>query len=124
MVFPFDPYTTKSKDYWELIQKNLHRSKFDVVVLGCGEDGHIASIFPKSELNILDPTKNEFVTCNTEVGVRHTLTLQAISEARHKIITINKNQAKQRFFNELKDDEYYPVNKIKGVINTQTIIYI
>ena len=122
LVFPFDPVTTEAKDYWKIIKKRLFQSKFDIVVLGCGEDGHIASIFPDSQLNKKDSEYKDFVTCYTSVGVRHTLTLKVIAEARYKIIAINNNPLKHRYFRELKEDITYPINKIKCIDNTLTII--
>lgn len=62
--------------------------RFDIIMLGLGEDGHTASLFPGSSL--LDDTNHlaQAVILDSELHDRITLTLPVINHARHIIFLI------------------------------------
>ena len=62
--------------------------RFDIIMLGLGEDGHTASLFPGS--SILDDTNHlaQAVMLDSKLHDRITLTLPVINHARHIIVLI------------------------------------
>jgi len=73
-------------DYEDLIKRKLDKRLFDLVMLGVGEDGHTASLFPKT-LALNEKTK--FVVANQVVeksSWRMTLTLPCINQSEKTVI--------------------------------------
>jgi len=98
-----------AKNYEKLIKEKIPSGIFDLVMLGMGEDGHTASLFPRthalhaaSQLVAANyvPQKNTW---------RMTLTYDCINNARNIIIyIIGKNKAdmvKEIFSGEYKPDD-------------------
>ncbi len=75
-----------AQDYEEKIRRYLDAHLFDLVMLGVGEDGHTASLFPNSyALNITD----RYVASNflaDKKGSRMTLTFPCINQSRMAVI--------------------------------------
>ena len=84
---------------------------FDYVMLGMGEDGHVASIFPGSyELNL----KENMVTATKEKyhqTYRLTFTLSLINKIKNKILIISNNSNK---VNKLLLGKS-PINSVKNI---------
>ncbi len=89
---------------------------FDLMLLGMGEDGHVASIFPDSrELHL--PTKLVLATEQTYNGhYRITLGLDTINRSRCNLMMIN-NEAKMKVFHAPFDGTgaELPVGRLKNV---------
>ncbi|MCE5294456.1 MAG: 6-phosphogluconolactonase, partial [Chlamydiales bacterium] len=103
-------------DYAENILKYCAGGRFDLVYLGLGEDGHIASLFPGTEALSV---KNKLVVANyvpTLKTWRMTLTFQCINEARN-IVLIATGPKKTKILHEVldsKDQTLFPAQKISG----------
>jgi len=71
-------------DYEEKIHHYLNEDLFDLVMLGVGEDGHTASLFPDTKALL---EESRLVVANdTTKGKRMTLTFKCINESAHSVI--------------------------------------
>ena len=86
------------KEYAEKIE-NLDDGTFDIIVLGVGVDGHIASLFPNREY-----LKNEYLNTNAleteapdsmDVKKRLTISLKSIIESKRVVIILNGEEKKE-----------------------------
>ncbi len=100
-----------SHDYEKKIKKYFENKKisFDLVVLGMGFDGHIASIFPGSK-NLV--SSKIVGSINRKDYKRITLNLKTINNAKNIYLWLNTKN-KSNSFKKMKNKSKLPVNKIK-----------
>ena len=99
---------SSSKDYEKKIKKYFFRRKlqFDIILLGLGEDGHIASIFPgEIDKNNIDVTKSVI----KDDFKRISLTLKTINNAK-KIFLWLPTKKISRIFNDNFNNKKKPVS--------------
>ena len=120
----FDSLNTTFKTFFELSNRFDEYNKFfaptnkffDFVFLGAGEDGHIASIFPKQNNALLSKAYYlEVISLNKSPPQRITLSQKAILEAKNIIVLFigtYKRQALKNFQNSKISVEMCPVKLV------------
>lgn len=104
-----------AKQYEKLVLELVPKASFDLVMLGMGEDGHTASLFPKTHgLH----TEGRVVIANFIPQLnawRMTLTFDNINSAQHiSIYVIGKNKAPmlKKVLTDPYDPDELPIQKI------------
>lgn len=106
---------SNAKAYEQLIKEKIPSQTFDLVMLGMGDDGHTASLFPKT--HGLHPNAG-LVICNfiPEKNVwRMTLTFECINSSRHLYIYVlgeSKAAMVRRVFTSLYDPDSLPIQRV------------
>jgi 6-phosphogluconolactonase len=99
-------------NYETLIQAHLKGRGFDLVMLGMGEDGHTASLFPGTEgLNV----KGRLVIANyvpQKNTWRMTLTFECINKARNIAIYVLGRSKQEMLKESLSGKGLYPIENI------------
>lgn len=111
--------------YEEIILNKLGSRPFDLVMLGMGEDGHTASLFPHTEALKI---KNQLVAANyvpQKKCWRMTLTYECINSARHIcILALGASKAdilEKVLLGALKSEEY-PIQLVGTETNPALLI--
>jgi len=124
LVVPFDPAIQSPESYYQhMCQELKGTGTFDLIVLGCGEDGHTASLFPNTGL--LMEKSSSFLKNELPSGeFRYSMTFSLINSAKKRVVFVNDNPEKERYFNtaQLKA-RLHPIHKILSTPNTQVIIH-
>jgi 6-phosphogluconolactonase len=99
----------EAKRYAEEIEENLNLRDgipvFDLIILGMGDDGHTASIFP-NQLNLLEEEKVCAVAQHPETGQqRITLTGRVINNANLIFFLVTGENKAQRIAEIMNDEE-------------------
>ena len=115
-IFPFKTSNIEINKaavyYKKKIQKYFKKGQihFDIFLLGMGNDGHIASIFPNSK-----ELRENFITkpINRKDFKRLTLSLNLINESKKIFLWLNSKTKSSIFKKFNKADKNIPVNKLK-----------
>jgi len=123
-IFPVPTGSTPEQDalaYEEMLKKNFSTPfpQFDLILLGLGENGHTASLFPNT--NILNEetrwVKEVFV--EEQKSFRITLTAPAINASKQIVFLVsgkNKSQTLHDVLNGKQDPQKLPAQLIQGEI--------
>lgn len=92
--------------------------RFDLVLLGMGDDGHTASLFPGSPVNVDTPTLAVTAHYQDRPANRVTLTPMVLNDAREIWFLVAGKSKAATLFNVLKGGcnlELYPAQRIQPV---------
>lgn len=123
-VVPFDPTHQSPESYHRYMSQELGAAGvFDLVVLGCGEDGHTASLFPDTLL--LKDKSSSFMENKLPSGeLRYSMTLSLINSAKKKVVFVNDNKEKLKYFSSATlNAGAYPIHQVLSAPNTEVIIH-
>jgi 6-phosphogluconolactonase len=100
------------QDSIESYFKKRNIVKFDFILLGMGEDGHVASIFPGSNDTELNSDALIFSTSQRHNGhYRISMNFNLIESGAFKLLMVNSNE-KLKIIDE--SSKNYPINLISG----------
>lgn len=123
-VVPFDPTELSPEAYYHKMCHELNvNEEFDLVVLGCGEDGHTASLFPDSVL--LNEVSSSFMKNELPSGERrYSMTFPLINNAKRKVVFVNNNPEKKKYFSlDSLKARAYPIHQVLSNPNTTVILH-
>lgn len=123
-VVPFDPKELSPETYYSKMSQELEVTNgFDLIVLGCGEDGHTASLFPNTRL--LKEKSSSFMRNELPSGERrYSMTFPLINSAKKRVVFVNDNTEKKKYFNTaLIKAQSYPIHHVLSSPNTKVIIH-
>jgi 6-phosphogluconolactonase len=99
-----------------LIPKENHIARFDLIILGLGEDGHTASIFP-NQMGILQSDNTCEIAVHPQSGQKRiSLTGKVINSAGMVVFLVtgsNKSRIARSVINERK--QFFPASHIKPI---------
>lgn len=111
-------------EYEEIIRQKIKDASFDLIMLGMGEDGHTASLFPETEA--LD-CQDRLVVANYVSKLnawRMTFTFECINRAKNIFIyVLGKSKSKIVFKALQNNNEFcFPIQKVGNTKNIATWI--
>jgi len=110
----------EAKRYSDLITSKVNLKnglpQFDLIILGLGEDGHTASIFP-DQIQLINDEKICSIAVHPETKQKRiTLTGSVINNARNVVFIVtgkNKSKVVDDILNHKQDSKKYPASFIK-----------
>lgn len=111
-----DDIQENAQEYEDLILKHVPQQSFDLVMLGMGDDGHTASLFPKT--HGLQSNASRLVIANyvpQKNTWRMSFTYHCINKAHHTVIYVigaGKAEMLQKVLTEAYDPSNLPIQQV------------
>lgn len=106
------------------IQELSNCKNFKLAILGIGEDGHTASLFPGNDNGESNDSVDVFPVNNSPKmpSKRITLSLNKINQTEHVIFLVS-GESKKEIVKKVINGEKLPASKVRG-LKTTTIFYL
>lgn len=115
---PKDEATRYSEVLAQNLPKDIHTPKFDLVILGMGDDGHTASIFPH-EIKLWDSKENCVVAIHPNSGQKRvSITGKIINNASQVAFLVTGESKAEKVFEIIKNTgnyKSYPASLVKPI---------
>lgn len=110
---PMDAARKYEEEITSLLNKKNGIPELDLLFMGIGEDGHIASLFPEYDFTKENNYCVENVYIQSKTMHRVTMTLPILNNAKNRIIGI-VGEKKKKIFNDLMNYDYkdYPAAQL------------
>ena len=110
---PIEAAQKYEKEIISVLDEKNGLPQFDLIFMGVGEDGHIASLFPEYDFSKATTLCVKDVYIKSKDMYRVTMTLPILNNARNRIIGI-VGEKKKKIFNDLMNSNFkdYPAAKL------------
>lgn len=110
---PKDAAIKYEKEIISIVDEKNGLPQFDIIFMGIGEDGHIASLFPEYDYDKIINHCVEHVYIESKDMHRITMTVPILNNAKNRIIGII-GEKKKKIFKDLIKSDYkgYPVAQL------------
>lgn len=89
--------------------------RFDLALLGIGEDGHTASLFPENDIGLTSDSPDVLYIENAPKLPKYRISLSANCLNRaNAILFIAKGREKQKIIDEVRRNERLPCSSVRG----------
>ncbi len=119
---PMEYYSEDDSNLQEYRNGVNQCKNMDLIIMGIGNDGHVASLFPKTDF--LSEKENVILIQNSPKPPprRMTLSMNYINQA-NRIIALALGDDKKELINLVKRDETLPVNHLNARVKTNLYFY-
>lgn len=119
---PLNMEMRNAVNYYNEEIKNI--DEFDLTILGIGEDGHSASLFPGNNIGQFENSEDVLMVINSPKEPKDRITLSANRLSRSKnIIYIAQGESKKKIIDLIMKGEPFPCNIINGKLES-TLYYL
>ena len=110
---PMDAALKYEEEITSFLDKNNGIPQFDLIFMGIGDDGHIASLFPDYDFEKDNNYFVENVYVKSKSMYRVTMTLPILNNAKNRIIGI-VGEKKKKIFSDLVSSDFkdYPIARL------------
>jgi 6-phosphogluconolactonase len=108
--------------YAAVLEGVLGEDPFDVLMLGIGPDGHVASLFPGRDLGETGPSVKKVTDSPKPPPERVTMTMGRLNNSRHALLFTSGEGKRDAMRGLLGADTSLPVSHVRAIESTRLFI--